>query len=114
MTKRGKTWCLSNEDLALKQQLESYVERAQDPDPGLQKVALESMSCGQQRWCEIKGGRRTGSGETDGQQNWCRAAMQSDGDGANRQSEILKGAFGQWIECFPSISILLPRVYYIV
>ncbi|XP_018828803.1 uncharacterized protein LOC108997120 isoform X3 [Juglans regia] len=46
MTKRGKTWCLSNEDLALKQQLESYVERAQDPDPGLQKVALESMRDG--------------------------------------------------------------------
>ncbi|KAL3715015.1 hypothetical protein ACJRO7_006851 [Eucalyptus globulus] len=34
---------LSEEDLALKQQLELYVERVQDPDPGLQKVALESM-----------------------------------------------------------------------
>lgn len=27
----------------MKQQLELYVERVQDPDPGLQKVALESM-----------------------------------------------------------------------
>ncbi|MCD7453768.1 26S proteasome non-ATPase regulatory subunit 2 A, partial [Datura stramonium] len=34
---------LSEEDLALKQQLELYVERVQDADPGLQKVALESM-----------------------------------------------------------------------
>ncbi|CAL1394127.1 unnamed protein product [Linum trigynum] len=34
---------LSDEDLALKQQLELYVERVQDADPGLQKVALESM-----------------------------------------------------------------------
>ncbi|WJX50926.1 26S proteasome non-ATPase regulatory subunit 2 A [Trifolium repens] len=34
---------LSDEDLALKQQLELYVERVQDSDPGLQKVALESM-----------------------------------------------------------------------
>lgn len=34
---------LSEEDLALKQQLELYVERVQDPDPGLQRVALESM-----------------------------------------------------------------------
>ncbi|KAG4980256.1 hypothetical protein JHK85_034214 [Glycine max] len=34
---------LSDEDLALKQQLELYVERVQDPDQGLQKVALESM-----------------------------------------------------------------------
>ncbi|XP_071723522.1 26S proteasome non-ATPase regulatory subunit 2 homolog A isoform X2 [Rutidosis leptorrhynchoides] len=34
---------LSEEDLALKQQLELYVERVQDPDQGLQKVALESM-----------------------------------------------------------------------
>ncbi|OWM78671.1 26S proteasome non-ATPase regulatory subunit 2 homolog A [Punica granatum] len=34
---------LSEEDLALKQQLELYVERVQDPDPGLQKAALESM-----------------------------------------------------------------------
>ncbi|XP_059659806.1 26S proteasome non-ATPase regulatory subunit 2 homolog A [Cornus florida] len=34
---------LSEEDLALKQQLELYVERVQDSDPGLQKMALESM-----------------------------------------------------------------------
>ncbi|XP_071686374.1 26S proteasome non-ATPase regulatory subunit 2 homolog A-like [Rutidosis leptorrhynchoides] len=34
---------LSEEDLALKQQLELYVERVSDPDLGLQKVALESM-----------------------------------------------------------------------
>ncbi|XP_065873608.1 26S proteasome non-ATPase regulatory subunit 2 homolog A [Euphorbia lathyris] len=34
---------LSDEDIALKQQLELYVERVQDPDTGLQKVALESM-----------------------------------------------------------------------
>ncbi|XP_044466296.1 26S proteasome non-ATPase regulatory subunit 2 homolog A [Mangifera indica] len=34
---------LSEEDLALKQQLDLYVERVHDPDPGLQKVALESM-----------------------------------------------------------------------
>ncbi|TMW96176.1 hypothetical protein EJD97_007790 [Solanum chilense] len=34
---------LSEEDLALKQQLEQCVERIQDADPGLQKVALESM-----------------------------------------------------------------------
>ncbi|WCJ25522.1 hypothetical protein M5689_007399 [Euphorbia peplus] len=34
---------LSDEDIALKQQLELYVERVQDADPGLQKVALESM-----------------------------------------------------------------------
>jgi 26S proteasome regulatory subunit N1 len=33
----------SDEDLALKQQLELYVERVQDSDPELQKVALESM-----------------------------------------------------------------------
>ena len=33
----------SEEDLALKQQLELYVERVQDADPNLQKVALESM-----------------------------------------------------------------------
>ena len=33
----------SDEDLALKQQLELYVERVQDSDPGLQKMALESM-----------------------------------------------------------------------
>ncbi|PPS18524.1 hypothetical protein GOBAR_AA02052 [Gossypium barbadense] len=35
---------LSAEDLALKQQLELYVERVQGSDPGLQKVGLESMS----------------------------------------------------------------------
>ncbi|GAU39669.1 hypothetical protein TSUD_60360 [Trifolium subterraneum] len=34
---------LSDEDLALKQQLELYVERVQDSEPGLQKAALESM-----------------------------------------------------------------------
>ncbi|KAJ7533199.1 hypothetical protein O6H91_13G037300 [Diphasiastrum complanatum] len=34
---------LSEEDLALKQQLELYVERVQDSDPGVQKLALESM-----------------------------------------------------------------------
>ncbi|KAM0935489.1 putative armadillo-like helical, 26S proteasome non-ATPase regulatory subunit RPN1 [Dioscorea sansibarensis] len=34
---------LSEEDLALKQQLELYVERVQDSDPGVQKFALESM-----------------------------------------------------------------------
>ncbi|KAK9689840.1 hypothetical protein RND81_09G085200 [Saponaria officinalis] len=34
---------LSEEDLAFKQQLELYVERAQDQDPGLQRTALESM-----------------------------------------------------------------------
>ncbi|XP_031476397.1 26S proteasome non-ATPase regulatory subunit 2 homolog A-like [Nymphaea colorata] len=34
---------LSDEDLALKQQLELYVERVQDADPGVQKLALESM-----------------------------------------------------------------------
>ncbi|KAF3321913.1 26S proteasome non-ATPase regulatory subunit 2 A-like protein [Carex littledalei] len=34
---------LSEEDLALKQQLELYVERVQDTDPGVQKLALESM-----------------------------------------------------------------------
>ena len=33
----------SDEDLALKQQLELYVERVQDADPALQRVALESM-----------------------------------------------------------------------
>ncbi|KAG0487907.1 hypothetical protein HPP92_006718 [Vanilla planifolia] len=33
----------SDEDLALKQQLELYVERVQDADPGIQKFALESM-----------------------------------------------------------------------
>ncbi|XP_050250074.1 golgin candidate 6-like [Quercus robur] len=35
--------CASEEDLALKQQLELYVERVQDADPNLQIVALESM-----------------------------------------------------------------------
>eukprot|EP00268_Persea_americana_P057674 TRINITY_DN691_c0_g1_i1.p1 TRINITY_DN691_c0_g1~~TRINITY_DN691_c0_g1_i1.p1 ORF type:complete len:893 (-),score=184.61 TRINITY_DN691_c0_g1_i1:411-3089(-) len=34
---------LSEEDLAIKQQLELYVERVQDLDPGVQKLALESM-----------------------------------------------------------------------
>ncbi|GAB2285384.1 26S proteasome non-ATPase regulatory subunit 2 A [Dionaea muscipula] len=34
---------LSEEDLSLKQQLELYVERVQDSDPGLQKIALENM-----------------------------------------------------------------------
>ncbi|PRQ38825.1 putative armadillo-like helical protein [Rosa chinensis] len=34
---------LSAEDLAVKQKLELYVERVQDPDPRLQMVALESM-----------------------------------------------------------------------
>ncbi|KAF9625465.1 hypothetical protein IFM89_023226 [Coptis chinensis] len=33
----------SDEDLALKQQLELYVERVQDSNPGIQKIALESM-----------------------------------------------------------------------
>ena len=33
----------SEEDLAFKQQLELYVERVQDADPGVQKFALESM-----------------------------------------------------------------------
>jgi hypothetical protein len=33
----------SEEDLALKQQLELYVERVQDGDPAIQKVALEAM-----------------------------------------------------------------------
>jgi 26S proteasome regulatory subunit N1 len=35
----------SEEDLALKEQLELYVVRAQDADPGVQKLALESMRC---------------------------------------------------------------------
>jgi 26S proteasome regulatory subunit N1 len=34
---------LSEEDLALKQQLELYVERVQDGDPAIQKMALEAM-----------------------------------------------------------------------
>ncbi|RZC86510.1 hypothetical protein C5167_030588 [Papaver somniferum] len=34
---------LSEEDLALKQRLELYVERVQDPSPEVQKLALESM-----------------------------------------------------------------------
>lgn len=34
---------LSDEDLALKQQLELYVERVQDAEQGVQKLALESM-----------------------------------------------------------------------
>ena len=33
----------SEEDQALKEQLELYVLRAQDADPGVQKLALESM-----------------------------------------------------------------------
>jgi 26S proteasome regulatory subunit N1 len=33
----------SEEDLLLKEQLELYVLRAQDSDPGVQKLALESM-----------------------------------------------------------------------
>ncbi|KAF3528734.1 hypothetical protein DY000_02037189, partial [Brassica cretica] len=33
----------SEEDLELKQNLELYVERVQDPNPELQKAALESM-----------------------------------------------------------------------
>lgn len=33
----------SEEDLALKQQLELYVERAQDSEEGIQRVALEAM-----------------------------------------------------------------------
>ena len=39
----GSVEVQSEEDLALKQQLELYVERVQDSDPGLQKVALDSM-----------------------------------------------------------------------
>ena len=35
--------CQSDEDLALKQQLELYVERVQDAEQGVQKLALESM-----------------------------------------------------------------------
>ncbi|KAL6185842.1 hypothetical protein ACLB2K_041965 [Fragaria x ananassa] len=34
---------LSEEDLALKEKLELYVERIQDPDPGIQMIALEGM-----------------------------------------------------------------------
>ncbi|XP_058084779.1 26S proteasome non-ATPase regulatory subunit 2 homolog A-like isoform X2 [Magnolia sinica] len=41
--KKKKDEDLSDEDLALKQQLELYVERVQDSDPGVQKLALESM-----------------------------------------------------------------------
>ncbi|GJN18990.1 hypothetical protein PR202_gb06216 [Eleusine coracana subsp. coracana] len=41
--KKKKDDDLSEEDLALKEQLELYVLRAQDPDPGVQKLALESM-----------------------------------------------------------------------
>lgn len=33
----------SEEDLALKQQLELYVERAQDSEEGIQRTALEAM-----------------------------------------------------------------------
>jgi hypothetical protein len=39
----------SEEDLALKEQLELYVVRAQDADPGVQKLALESM-----RYCPLR------------------------------------------------------------
>lgn len=39
----------SEEDLALKEQLELYVVRAQDADPGVQKLALESM-----RYCSLR------------------------------------------------------------
>ncbi|KAL5988477.1 26S proteasome non-ATPase regulatory subunit 2 A [Asimina triloba] len=41
--KKKKDEELSDEDLALKQQLELYVERIQDPDLGVQKLALESL-----------------------------------------------------------------------
>ncbi|XP_058752979.1 26S proteasome non-ATPase regulatory subunit 2 homolog A-like [Vicia villosa] len=41
--KKVKNEDMSDEDLALKQQLELYVERIQDSDPELQKVALQSM-----------------------------------------------------------------------
>ncbi|XP_004298171.1 PREDICTED: 26S proteasome non-ATPase regulatory subunit 2 1A-like [Fragaria vesca subsp. vesca] len=34
---------LSAEDLALKEKLELYVKRVQDPDPGIQMIALEGM-----------------------------------------------------------------------
>ncbi|MCO5550418.1 hypothetical protein L7F22_003904 [Adiantum nelumboides] len=43
---------LSEEDLALKQQLELYVERAQDSDPGVQKLALESMRSSDYMACQ--------------------------------------------------------------
>lgn len=33
----------SEEDLALKQQLELYVERTQDSEEGIQRAALEAM-----------------------------------------------------------------------
>ncbi|XP_041009324.1 uncharacterized protein LOC121253367 [Juglans microcarpa x Juglans regia] len=93
ITKRRKIWFLSDEDLALKQQLELYVERVQDPDPGLHKVALESMRVHiwayrlmwklwvtemvDNGWCEINGGRRTSGSRTDARQiNWCHAVVQ--------------------------------------
>ncbi len=46
----------SEEDLALKQQLELYVERVQDGDPAIQKMALEAMRYAVQHpftfgWC---------------------------------------------------------------
>ncbi|XP_042513582.1 26S proteasome non-ATPase regulatory subunit 2 homolog A [Macadamia integrifolia] len=41
--KHEKEEDLSEEDLAFKQQLELYVQRVQDPDPDLQRVALECM-----------------------------------------------------------------------
>ncbi|KAL4346394.1 hypothetical protein GQ457_17G023840 [Hibiscus cannabinus] len=43
---RQKDEHLSEEDLALKQLLEFYVERIQNPDPELQKSALQSMGQG--------------------------------------------------------------------
>jgi hypothetical protein len=44
-----RTVTQSEEDLALKEQLELYVVRAQDADPGVQKLALESM-----RYCSLR------------------------------------------------------------
>ncbi|KAL2483354.1 26S proteasome non-ATPase regulatory subunit 2-like protein A [Forsythia ovata] len=41
--RRKKDEYLSEEDLALKQQLEVYVKTVHDSDPGLQKAALESL-----------------------------------------------------------------------
>ncbi|KAL2466538.1 26S proteasome non-ATPase regulatory subunit 2B [Abeliophyllum distichum] len=41
--RRKKDEYLSEEDLALKQQLEVYVKTVQDSNPGLQKAALESL-----------------------------------------------------------------------
>ncbi|XP_020887795.1 histone H2A.v2 [Arabidopsis lyrata subsp. lyrata] len=42
-TKQDEASLKSEEDLELKQNLELYVERVQDPNPELQKAALESM-----------------------------------------------------------------------